>query len=232
MRLLRVFDTQSQFVAWQDPEPELSKLFLGFSIKPEATKFEPPSIFRVRSEADELECVAGFFQKSGGSPAKLFGVLFTARDCRDVGIRIDGDRTGTGIRRVDDRHANLNGDKEQFRRLVAGIVARIWEGEQRLRIFPANQIAGQVAIFSRLPESHTCEDSRRTCERVLSKTTCHRFHDDESRVEIVGRLKDKAESPVCASRRYGGLTVLGATFPAVRVKEFIKRLFPRRRSPK
>jgi hypothetical protein len=226
MRLLRVFDRQSQFTEWQNPEPELSKLFLGFSIDPKLPKFDPPSVFHVKNELDELECVAGFFQKSGGSPEKLFGVLLTERDCQIAGIGISAEKEGTGIKQVDARHANLIGDREQFRTLIAGIVGRIWEGEQRLRLFPANQITGQIAVFSKLPGSHICEDSRQACERVLSKTSCHQFHEKESRVEIVGRLKDKAECRVCAWRRYDGFAVLGAPFIATGLKRFMKKLFP------
>jgi hypothetical protein len=221
MRFIRVFAQQTCFANWQDKEPALSKLLQFFEVQPRTQHQVSVSVFEVRSELEELESVAAVFQKTRTCPEKRFGVLSTEEDCRTAGIEIDrNERGNTGIHRIDARHANLIGTPDAFTRLVVEILQRIWEGEQRLRIFPAKQITGQVAVFFKLPAEEIQAASREDCECVLSKANCHQFIEEHSRVNIHGNLSDKRDIPVIATRSYGSL----AAPPDWRIRELTRRL--------
>ncbi len=201
MRYIRMISTQADFNTWHIKAPEMSRLLRCFDMKQEGAGTESVSVYKVESESDELECVSAVFQGSRGSPAKLFGVLLSQDDCESSGIKIDALAGGrTGIGRIDQRHSNLTGGREDFRKLLVKILQRIWEGEQRLRLFPENQIIGQIAVFSRLSLKDIEEDSRKCCEAVLSKASCHRFLENESRVLIEGNVVDRTAISVLASR--------------------------------
>ncbi len=83
------------------------------------------------------------------------------------------------------------------------ILQRIWAGEQRLRVFPAKQVIGQVAVFFKLPDQEIEEASREDCGCVLAKANCHLYIEEASRVEIQGCVKNKRDIPVIAVRNYG-----------------------------
>lgn len=206
MRFIRVSSQQPCFANWQEKEPTLSKLLQFFEVKPQARTPDPVSVFEVRSELEELESVAAVFQRTVTSPDKRFGVLTTEEDCRIAGIKVDRNEKGnTGIHQIDMRHTNLIGTPDQFNRLMIEILQRIWGGEQRLRVFPAKQITGQVAVFFKLPDQEIEEASREDCGCVLSKANCHQYIEEHSRVEIQGCVKDKRDFPVIATRSYGSL---------------------------
>jgi hypothetical protein len=227
MRFLRVVSGPTDFAEWQLVEPRLSKLFLSFDIQPRSSQIPPTSVFRVESELEALESAAAVFQKTGAKPDKLGGVLVTEQDCRDAGIRIVSQEGGTGIRHVDNRHADLVGDSEQFKELFIIIIKRVWEGQDRLRMFPARQLSGQIAVFSKLPQGYIREESRETCERSLQKANCHQFDHAQRRVEILGRLDAKPSCEVRASRSYDTSSSFGSPSIGSRPMGFIKRLCPR-----
>jgi hypothetical protein len=114
----------------------------------------------------------------------------------------------TGIEKVDGRHVNLAGTQAQFGSLVVQIVKRMWEGEQRLRIYPAQQIAGQLAVFSRLPKGLINDDSRTNCISTIDQVSWHRFNDQDGCVEVRGKLHDSASYEVVASRPLASLGIL------------------------
>jgi hypothetical protein len=205
MLYIRMVSIQKDFNSWHVKNPEMSRLLRCFDLKPEGTGIESVSVYKAESESDELESVSAVFQGSRGSPEKLYGILLTEKDCGSSGIKIDGAARGsTGIRRIDRMHANLTGTRDDFKKLMVQILQRIWEGEQRLRLFPENQIIGQIAVFSKLLEGDIEEDTRGSCEVVLRKASCHRFLEEESRVEIEGKVEDRQGIRVLASRSYRG----------------------------
>jgi hypothetical protein len=199
MRLLRLFDGASRFNEWYGAEPDLTKLLQCFDVKRGAV-CQPASVFRVGNELEELEAAAGVFQRTRSSADKRFGILLSEEECRRVGIRVDATNGGTGIKHVDLRHVDRSGDISQFTRLVAQLVKKMWEGEQRLRVFPAKQIVGQVAVFSKLPDERISSESRETCFAILAKSACHTFDRESSQVEIRGKFKDDSASEILASR--------------------------------
>jgi len=152
---------------------------------------------------EELEAAAATFQKTRSSPERLFGLRVTERDCQAAGIRLDASRGKTGVKCVDDRHIDLQGDENQFRALCVGVLARIWEGEQRLRIFPAIQVVGQIAVFSRLPDCGIATESRDDCMCVLQNSKYHSLDDEAGRITITGCVKSgNGTVEVRASRPY------------------------------
>ena len=225
MRLLRVFMKNATFTEWQNAQPDLGKLLQCFDVTRTMSKPPPASVFRVLSELEELESVAAVFQKSRSSPEKLFGVVLTESDCRSAGMAIEPEQGQTGVRHVDACHFNLVGDSSQFRELVAGVVRRIWEGEQRIRVFPAKQITGQVAVLSKLHSAYICDESRECCEAVLSKASCHEFDHANLRVQIIGSLFDKPPFEVRATRSYDpSAAAASAAPPAPSWRGIVKKL--------
>ena len=203
MHFIRVHGQQTHFAAWTEKEPELSKLLLFFDIQASLPKEFVVSVFEVQSELEELESVAAVFQTTRPSSDKRFGVLVADEDCRKAGIVIDRSQRGkTGIHRVDSLHADLRGTPEQFSQLMVEILQRVWQGERRLRIFPAKRITGQVAVFFKLPQDEIDPATRTDCECVLSKANCHQFNEGNSTVEILGKLKGSTAQEIRALRTY------------------------------
>ncbi len=203
MRLLRVFAQQGLTWYWLDQKPPLPKLLQCFDVKRQGRNPNPVSLFRAASEVEEVEAVAAHFLKTPGSAEKRFGVLVNEVDCHAAGITIDPELRGnTGVHEVDGRHVNLKGALDQFCRLMVRIVQAMWEGEQRIRLYPAQQIAGQIAIFSKILDDKIDPITRKTCLDVLATKNWHDFEENPPAVVIRGILKDNSEFPVNARRTY------------------------------
>ena|ERR1700687_4428376 len=137
MRFLRVFAQQGLVWNWFEKEPHLPRILKCFDINRTASRIEPVSVFAVRTEREEAETVAAQFQVSPSTPEKRFGIIIDKTDCQAAGILIDRTEIGnTGINTVDARHLNLTGTPKAFGSLVAQVVKKMWEGEQRLHIYP------------------------------------------------------------------------------------------------
>jgi hypothetical protein len=203
VRLLRVFAQQSLTESWIELKPPLPRLLKCFDIDRNRPKPATVSVYRVGSEVEEVEAVAALFLTTSTTPEKRFGVLITEGDCQEAGIILDHSERGTtGIRAVDSRHVNLKGTVEAFGRLMARIVGSMWEGEQRIRCYPAQQIAGQIAIFSKIPHQEVDTDAKTKCLEVLDKKKWHAFEDNPRAVVIRGSLDDNNGFPVIACRSY------------------------------
>jgi hypothetical protein len=203
MRFVRVFAQQGLVSNWLEKKPPLSKLLRCFDIDRRKPDPEPVSVYEGRDELEELEAVAAVFQTSPTEPEKRFGLLIDADDCRASGLTIDrGEQGRTGISRVDRRHVNLVGSQEQFAAVIVHILQAMWEGQQRLRSFPAQEIAGQLAVFSKLPPGQIHEDSRASCVSALNLAAWHTFIEASESVEIRGKLDDNVPRDVVAVRSY------------------------------
>jgi hypothetical protein len=201
MRFLRGFSQQGLVSNWLEQEPPLAKLLKCFDINRAASRFDPVSVYIVRDEHEEMETGAALFQTTPGTPEKRFGILIDEQDCNAAGVEIDPAVRGeTGVHTVDVRHADLSGTQEQFARLVVRILARMWQGEQRLRSYPAQQIASQLAVFSRLPPKRIHEAARANCLASLNRVSWCQVSPGGLIVEVRGKLSDKEVHEIAAAR--------------------------------
>ncbi len=191
--------------SWYGNEPSLGVLLKYFDAGVKKSDLSV-SVFAVDSEVEKLRSVAAFFQTNCPKKSeKLFGVCLTRDDCDQAGIGIDGDAYGdTGVNDVDQRHANLTGSQEQLSELIAKILARFWEGENRLRVFPAWQILGELAILARLPANQIAEGARENCQRVTENhADILNYQADDSSVEVTKDLRcNHLKSRVVAQRSF------------------------------
>ncbi len=205
MRFLRVYAQQGLHSCWLEQQPPLARLLKCFDVKRDAIRPpEPASVYRVNDAIEELEVVAALTQTAPSRPEKRFGVLVSQQDCQAAGIRIDRREPGqTGVADVDARHANLIGEREQFFQLIVGIVAGLWIGEHRLRVYPTQAILGQLTVFSLQSDAAIHPDTRANCERMLSFTAERPLVvGSPPRIQVRGTLQD-GERPltVLAERR-------------------------------
>jgi hypothetical protein len=148
-------------------------------------------VYAAATEAEELQSVAAFYQSNCPKRAdKLFGVCLTEDDCDVAGISIVADADGnTGVADVDRRHANLTGSQQQFSGLIARILGKLWEGENRLRVFPAWQILGELAVLSRLADNQIAGKARESCQKVVDNhADMLKYSGDGSCVELKKEL--------------------------------------------
>lgn len=152
---------------------------------------------------EELEIAAALVQMDEAAPEKRFALKVTAADCNLTGVQMDHDETGTtGVPLVDKRHVNLRGSQEQFAKLMVQIVAKYWEGEERLRIFPAEQIAGQLAVFTKLDAMKISPRATERCRISLQKDSTIKWRaQGNSYVEMEGNLSNNGQTiPVLFAR--------------------------------
>jgi hypothetical protein len=199
---LRICGRPTRLESWSNKRPKLSDLLECFGVPRQASSVKkPPSAFWASCSSEELENVAAFFQTSPSSPDKCFGIRFTAEDCAHAGVELDpGNRGTTGVPFVDGRHVDLRGTPDQFMTLVTRIVSKIWEGQDRVRVFPAHQILGEIAVLARLSGDDIEPEARSRCEQVLAKTPDWIAYSQDC-VTIRGKLDDKCEFPVTGVRR-------------------------------
>jgi hypothetical protein len=203
MRFVRVFAQQGLVSSWLEKKPPLSRLLKCFDIDRRRPDPQPVSVYKAGNELEELEAVAAVFQTSPTEPEKRFGLLLDEDDCRASGLTIDrGEQGRTGISKVDSRHVNLVGSQEQFATAIVHVLKAMWEGQQRLRSFPAQQIAGQLAVFSKLPRGQIHEDSRASSLSALNLAAWHTFIEASQTVEIRGALDDSVPRDVVAVRSH------------------------------
>jgi len=202
MRLLRVLAQQGLFSNWLAKTPRLTHLLKCFGLQLQVPDSET-SVYRADSELEEAEAVGAHFLITPGTPEKHFGVLVTDEECRSVGVTIDLEQPGTtGVCEVDGRHVNLKGTSDQFVHLMALLVQGMWEGGQRLRAYPAQQIAGQIAIFSKLPDDRIHSVARKTCLEVLSASNWHTFEEQPTAVVVRGEFEKRPDLPIIARRTF------------------------------
>jgi len=200
---LRVFERK--FQNWYGKEPSLATLLGHFRVTAKETDFSA-SVYAADNEAESLQSAAALYQTfRRRSVGDLFAVCVTQDDCSRASIGIEADAHGkTGVKDVDQRHANLTGSQEQFSELIAQILARFWEGENRLRVFPAWQILGELAVLARLLTDQIAEGARENCQRVLENhADMLNYLDDGSSVEVTKDLRwNHLESRVVAVRSF------------------------------
>jgi hypothetical protein len=202
MRMLRIIaSAPNEQSTWLSRIPELSQVLRSFGLKREQVAPKPVSVYRADTELEEMEAVAAFFSTAPTAPEKRFGIILTDDDCLAAQIKTDPSvRGGTGIQRVDARHVNLQGDVMQFGRLMGAILQKMWEGEQRLRYYPAQQIAGQLAVFSAQPNAEVHPDTKQFCRTSLERVNWIQWEGDRAGVVISGRLEDREAIPIVARR--------------------------------
>ena len=205
----------ASFQRWVADPPDLTQLLNDLDIQRNQTEIKEndrPSIYLCQGDAEQLEAVAALVHILGKPPEKCFGLLIDDADCRAAGVEaIHAPRRGTtGIGRVDQRHYELNGPKENFVELIKRLLGRMWEGEQRLRIYSPQQILGQLALFAELsahpdgspvPVTHIHPGSKELCRRVVALGQgATQTMVQGSTLTIQVRLKDKEEVSVTAQR--------------------------------
>lgn len=200
---LRIFSRPNRYDAWVSASPQLSFLLDCFGIDRIAQSVKPVSVFRATNPIEELQNVAAYLQTNQGSVEKTFALRISDEDCQCAGIKVDSEARGeTGLHLIDARHANLTGTPEAFIQLSVRIVGKIWEGEDRLRVFPSHQIIGEMAVLARLEENAIDPHARSRCHRVLEREADRFAYSGDGCVQITGRLNDnKGEFPVCAVRQ-------------------------------
>ena len=203
MEYLRVYATAS-WSQWFDKKPKLSMLLKCFDLdrNQESTKqVAPVSVFRARNQDEELQAVAAFFQTAPGTVEKRYAICITEKDCGEAGIEIDFTHGQTGVHFVDARHADLKGTLDNFIQLANVITRRIWEGDNRYRIYSKHTILGEVAILSRLADGID-DGAIQGCNEVLAKSAdLHRFPDGRDVVKLIGKMDDKKKEVLITATR-------------------------------
>jgi hypothetical protein len=93
-------------------------------------------------------------------------------DANAAGLRVeDSTIGGTGVGWVDYRHRDLVGTKEEFLGLVAVILGRLREGEDRIRRIGKPQYEHALQHFAGLPATERPTHTRAVIECVLNKTS-------------------------------------------------------------
>src|SRR5262249_17262226 len=138
-------------------------------------------------------------------PVVQYGVRIEPEDCALAGVKVTHcpEEGTTGVKFVDRRHFNLVSGQDQFVHLIKITVARIWEGQDRLRSFPAHQICGQLAVFIALPDKVVEAEAKDRCRKTLSKHSdrCE-LPEGGKQIEINGELAAGSQSiPILAKRR-------------------------------
>lgn len=195
MLLVRYFDKPSPFKEWTGKTPKIDSLLRNcFDIAPiDPNSQHVVSVYDASTSEEELECVAGLFQRRGasGNTAEVqYGLRILASDCDLVGIAHVAENEGRiGIPRVDRRHVNLAGTQEQFTELVKRILREMWKGDERLRIFVPHQLDGQIAVFSCLNDPQIEDEARVRCTATTSKSKYVTVGNNGAVVEISAALE-------------------------------------------
>jgi len=214
MRLLRIFASQTNYSKWLEVSPELSFLLACFDIKEKNTSTVTVSTFCADTLWDELEVAAALVQNTMSKAEKRYGVRIDTRDCIAAGIEWDLKQKGeTGIDFVDSRHVNLTATREQFTTLMTLTVAKIWQGHDQLRVFPANQIVAQLALFERLSHG-VSREARIRCRSSLEKTP-ERLGKLEypDKIEVRGHLVSVSEIAVVSVRSLSDYVLRASSIP-------------------
>lgn len=200
MHYVRVFSRPSWVSKWHEARPHAPTLLNCFDVSnAKAKNIKPVSVYRAASLAEERENVAALFSHDHPRAERRFAVRVTLDDCDRAGIEIDQSTRGkTGVSVVDARHADLKGDGAQFLALIQQIVARMWEGEERICVFAAHAILGEVAVLANSGLTDT--DALERCQDVLNKSS-----DMHTLASGIVRLEGELEStnpvaPVVGSR--------------------------------
>jgi len=203
MEFLRVH-AKASYSQWFGTKPELSKLLECFGVPRNhgsAKQVKPVSVFGARNQDEELQAVAAHFQYSPVTVEKRFTICVTKKDCDDAGIEIAFSRGNTGIDFVDARHADLKGNLENFIRLTNVVIRRIWEGENRFRIYAPHAILGELALLSRLSDG-VDDLAIQRCIDVLGKTPdWYRIPAGRDVVELIGKMDDKKKEVLITATR-------------------------------
>jgi len=199
MDYMRFFSKGSDSNEWHVKNPSIDRLRQIF-IKANQNSANDVSVFGTLDYRHELQNVAANYQVSPKTPEKTYAVLMTERDCSNSGVKIVKSSGNTGCGCVDIRHAELVGTKDNFSKLVLRIVQRIWAGENRVRLYTAHAIIGELAVMSRL-EKGIEENAIANCVLCLSKSEQNfEFPNGSSVVRMVASPNGKADDPIESQR--------------------------------
>lgn len=202
MDYIRFFSREKGFNAWSNVAPEMKHLLDCFDVKSnmEASVPVANSVFHAMNDVERLQNVASFFSTNPRKAEKQFGLRITTEDCEKAGIQIAQIRGETGVRFVDKRHADLLGTPTKFKSLATIIIARIWEGEQRLQAFPPHSILGEVAVISQFI-GQVDDDASERCSRVLERNRSMIHSQGSEYVDLCGQLLDGEHNVDVIARR-------------------------------
>lgn len=209
MALLRVFEPEGWFKAWTSAKPKLEDLLKCLDITKPAHPEAPISVFKATTAVEEVECVAAFYETFNRRETKIqYAIRVEGDDCRRAGICVEHrpDEGTTGIKQVDRRHFNLRGKQADFAKLAGVIVASLWEGQDRLRAFPAHSIRAQLAVFTCIDKFQIDPAASQRCKKLLERNPeLQTISPDRKYVEICGELADGTQSiPIVATRHVRG----------------------------
>jgi hypothetical protein len=129
------------------------------------------SVFQASNDIEELEILAALLtgRTHAGGPEPRYGFRFLQGDFDGLPIRLehtpqDG---GTGVRRVDCRHYDLESDVEGYTQLMRRLIERLRAGEHRIRIAGTLQIAQMLRAFSDLNDSEISAAKKSRCHSLL-----------------------------------------------------------------
>ena len=193
MEYLRIFASSRD--CWVDKKPSLSSLLRCFDLisglAADRPVKKPPSVFHACDRREELQNVAAHFQMTSTTVEKRYAISIKRSDCEKAGVEIKSTRGKTGVSFVDARHSDLTGTPENFFKLMAVLAGRIWEGENRVRVFSAHAIFGQIAVFSQLP-GEIDPGAKDRCRTILEKCPPWLSHENRDNVvEISGSIIHK-----------------------------------------
>jgi hypothetical protein len=226
MRFIRTFSRSP--TEWSNKSPEVSGLLAYFEINSKTLSPEPVSVFASATPVEELETAAALIQVDEGSPAKRHGIRLTQSDCDVAGVQIISEVGETGVSFVDKRHVVLKGTQDQFARLMAQIVINYWQGDDRLRTFPEQQIAGQLVVFAQLGPSIISSEAIERCRIGLRKSGFEWRNRSRGTFDMDGHLQhDKQQVVVSFTRTIAPYQKIGIRI-SEKLRSVMEKILSRR----
>jgi hypothetical protein len=131
------------------------------------------STYEVEGETEETEAVAAHLLTDLSPKIEpRYVVRFRPVDLQDVGVD-DGILGTTGIVRIDFRHRDLVGTKEQLQSLVGMVLIRLKEGQDRIRRFGAPQLRYMLERFADLAAEERPTHTANIIQCALSGKSLH-----------------------------------------------------------
>jgi hypothetical protein len=155
------------YTKWFEPNPDVDQLTKHLFRLDQRVQ----STYEAASHADEVEAAAAFGLLSGSSKLQhCFVLRIEQSDLDAVGIQRDdeGKYRPTGVVAVDQRHVDLLASKRQLTELVRHILARLHDGEDRVRRISSQQMKHRLEEFSTANDDAVTQDAKARCRELIA----------------------------------------------------------------
>jgi hypothetical protein len=166
MALVRGRPTERGYSLWMEETPSILELMKA----PFDLEKGPISVFEVTRGTDEAKALAAYYLALNRPFIKpIWAIRIESQDLENIGIVVEESPGDTGVKAIDAKHRDLQGNGEAFAALTERIYNALRQGDDRIRLLGKMQITYQLQEFLHLSSDGITDEAKVRAQQALRR---------------------------------------------------------------